>query len=146
MAKEAKTVTLSPFDEQSSMDVHRVFGWDVINNQAVNQDELRITYQRDPASVKNYEEVAALDNEYFSLVAPDPSSRSKLSSKPSLIMFAVGILCFIGGDLLWVLIGLGIITLRIFLHIRKNNHWDIEAAAYKKKCEEILEKAKRLHG
>jgi hypothetical protein len=153
MAKEAKTVTVSPCNEQSSMDEHRVFGWDVLNNQVVNQDELRITYQRDPASVKNYEEIAALDKEYFSLIAPDPDSRSRLSSKPSLIVFAVGIICFLlcigiintGTGLFWVLFGLGIIALRIFLHIRKNNQWDIVAADYKKKCDEILEKAKQLH-
>jgi hypothetical protein len=153
MAKEAKTVTVSPCNEQSSMDEHRVFGWDVLNNQVVNQDELRITYQRDPASVKNYEEIAALDKEYFSLVALDLDSRSRLSSKPSLIVFAVGIICFLlcigiintGTGLFWVLFGLGIIALRIFLHIRKNNQWDIDTADYKKKCGEILEKTKQLH-
>jgi hypothetical protein len=86
---------------------------------------IRLTFQRDPASIPDYQEIAALDEEYFSV--PHPGRRSNLFSKPSLIIMGIGVFFFILGAvqssmiLSYMIFGVGIVALRVFLHIRKNS-------------------------
>jgi hypothetical protein len=174
MAKETKTITVHPDYVQKSMDEHQIFGWDVLSNQEVKtvdshleekggdlysvtktEHYIRLTYQRDPSSIPNYSEIAALDKEYFSV--PQPGKRSNLFSKLSLIILGVGVVIFIGGatqlkygisgfSLGYMIFGAAIVALRVFLHIRKNKKWDIDYSVYLKKKEEIAEKAKGFQG
>jgi hypothetical protein len=168
MAKE--TITVHPDHVQESMDEHQIFGWDVLSNQEVKtvdshledrggdlysvtktEHYIRLTYQRDLSSIPHYQELAALDKEYFAV--PSPGRRSKLFSKFSLVILGLGLLLIIGGFtqieyggsvLGYFLFGVAIIALRVFFHIRKNKKWDNEFAVYLKKREEIVEKAKGL--
>jgi len=168
MAKETKTITVHPNYVQESMDEHQVFGWEVLSNQEVKTTDshlenrggdlysvtstehyIRLTYQRDPSSIKNYSEVASLDKEYFALIGP--GKKSNLFSKPSLIILGFGLLAFIAGitqissgGAPALIVGAIIIFLRIFFHIRKNKKWDQDFDVFYKKGEEIKEKAKAL--
>jgi hypothetical protein len=171
MAKETKTITVHPDRVQDSMDEHQIFGWDVLSNQEVKtvdshlenkggdlysvtktEHYIRLTYQRDPSSIPNYSEIAALDKEYFAV--PHPGRRSNLFSKFSLIILGIGLLAIImgfsqlefgiAGLIGYILVGAAIIALRVFFHIRKNKRWDNDFAVYSNKRTEIAEKAKGL--
>jgi hypothetical protein len=154
MAKETKTITVHPDHVQDSMDEHQIFGWDVLSNQEVKtvdshledrggdlysvtktEHYIRLTYQRDPSSIPNYPEIAALDKEYFYI--PQPGKRSNLFSKLSLIILGIGVVIFIGGttqlgygisgdSLGYMIFGAAIVALRVFFHIRKNKKWNNE--------------------
>jgi len=169
MAKETKTITVHPNYVQESMDEHAIFGWEVSGNQEVKtvdshletrgdnlynvtqtEHYIRLTYQRDPASIPKYSELSALDKEYFSV--PGPGTPSNLFSKFSLIILGIGVFFIIAALLggkgaalpILIVLGIAIIGLRIFLHVRKNKQWNLNFDAYKKKREEIVNKAKAL--
>ena len=99
MAKEIKTLKVIPANEARTIRAYQCFGWKLLNNQEVYSKDshldsgwsvtetvhyVKLTFERDPATLKYYDELRRLENMYYSV--PAPPKRPK-----DLGAFAVGI-------------------------------------------------------
>jgi len=147
--------------EVKTVDSHLETRWDNLYNVTKTEHYIRLTYQRDPTTIPYYSELSILEQEYDSLRGPIWSRRSNLFSIISLIILGIGIFLLFACVLTFTqrelfptsdlgsagflgVIGIGIITLRVVLHVKKNKQWDNSFRAYVYKQKELLEKAKKL--
>lgn len=146
MAKEFKTLTVVPSDEQSAIDARCIFGWELQSSQEINTKEshieggftgnysvtttenyVKLTFVRDSDKVEHYKELVDLERKYDAV--PNPGSA------PSLSMILAIILIF-----MWVLPG----VLYIASYFSKKKKFGVAYAEYVEKRLEILEQARRI--
>lgn len=151
MAKQTKSLTCHPDDENELIDLWQAFGWTLFSTQEVRDSEshlesgwdnsvksvtttthyIKLTFQRDPSEIKNYQELVALENQFNSV--PGPGDYPKKY------------------NILQILIGLLICTLPgIFMIVRnisigkKQKQWEADYAVYTSKRREIYQRALQL--
>jgi hypothetical protein len=169
MAKETKTIEVSPGYADDAVNTWAVFGWELHSRQTIknkssslenrggeiyqvteSEHYVELTFQRD-SSIPHYAELAAFQKQYDAVPGP-AGNRSNLFSKLSLIIMGIGLVTVIGGftqleyggGVFYILFGAAIIALRVFLYIRKNKKWDAEYAVYNQEQGKILEQARAV--
>jgi hypothetical protein len=167
MAKETKTIEVGPDYADDAVNIWAVFGWELHSRQTIKNKSSRLenrggdiyqvtesehyvelTFQRD-SSISHYAELVAFQKQYDAVPGP-AGNRSNLFSKPSLIILGIGLVIAIGGftqleyggGIFYILFGVVIIALRVFLHTRKNKKWDAAYALYNQEQGKILEQAR----
>lgn len=89
MAKEYKTIKVHPNDEARMIRETQCFGWSLVGNQEVHFKDshleswgrdtysvtrtthyVKLTFERDPATLQNYDQLRRLENTYLSVPGP----------------------------------------------------------------------------
>ena len=101
MAKEIKTIKVNPAQETQMIRAHQCFGWTLLSNQEVYSKDshldygysvtetvhyVKLTFERDPMNLRNYQKLKELENAYFSV--PGPGKRPGLLGK-----IEIGLIC-----------------------------------------------------
>ncbi len=151
---ESQSLTVSPSEEQNAIETFQNFGWTLKSTQEVhskdthlerggwNYDQLysvtettnyvKLMFQRD-TQIPNYNEIAELENEYWSIMTSEPN-------KPGGTMFWV-ILSIIG-LIFYIIPGAIVIAIRVMILVnykKKHSEWEIRY----NKVPGILEKCRQ---
>ena len=147
MAKEINSTDVDRSEEQDTINEWQSFGWVFVSVQDV-VDYIKLTFERDPA-MQNYVELVSLERQYNDV--PHPGDKPKLGRIIMGIGIAVLILGLIAASVspdvsstACIMVGIGMIILRLFFYFKKKNQWESGYNNWKTKRAEILEKAKFL--
>lgn len=155
-AKEIKSTTVNPEDEEETVNQWQSFGWEFKSTQEVRtndsqvftkQDDdgtehftttkgvhyIKLTFERDPAR-QNYAQLKALEGQYYSIEYP---------YAPPSFGFLWGILVAIG-LFLFVVPGILVIVLRAIHCSKRKKLYEEECEVVGKKRQAILAKAQPL--
>lgn len=161
MAKETKSISVHPDDEQETIDLYQTFGWELQSSQEIfNRDShlersgnninsittttnyVKLVFARE-TTMPNYSKLSALENEYNNVEFPYQQS-AKLWFILSAIVGVLG-LSTLSAWFIGVPVLAGAIALLIFSFKKmkkfSDEYWN-ERSAANAKCEEILNKAR----
>ena len=168
MAKETKSITVSPQEEQNTIEIWQIFGWELLSSQEVfNKDShvetrsdgvynitsttnyVKLLFSREN-TIPNYSQLVALEKEFYNISLPtyrEPEGDGLLYYG-ALVCGILSVVSLIGGAWYFALLLVpAAIALLIFRGKRRS---DEQNYVFKKQKEanskraEILEKAKKL--
>ena len=163
MAKETKSISVHPADEQETIEQYQAFGWELQSSQEIFEKDshlersgnninqvttttnyVKLVFSRE-TTMPNYHQLTKLENQYHSVHFPYRKTAKVWFILSAIVAFFGFITLgtwFIGVPLL-----IGAITLFVFAIIKKkkfdDEYWN-EYRLADEKCEEILNKAKQL--
>lgn len=172
MPKDIKTVNVPMSREAETIRAYQSFGWVLLNNQEIFVKDshlkrgtfdgklysvtetthyAKLTFERDPATLKNYARIRSLENAYHSV--PKPPKKPVVLPKWALAIFIV-----LGIFFAWIFSVanagmIGVLFVGIYAGIvyavqkrglSKLPAWQEACKVYHAKCEEILCQADQL--
>lgn len=166
MAKEIKTINVAPANEERTIRSFLAFGWTLRGNQEVyNKDShnetwgntrysvtetthyVKLTFERDPALIKNFQQICQLENAFYAIPEPKKKPRKEWKSVFATLYVIFGLLALLflmtparEGAMIFVVA----IALLAYLHYRYNAKIKAWQDAYNKcwsKREQIIAKA-----
>ncbi|MBE7080383.1 MAG: hypothetical protein E7371_04010 [Clostridiales bacterium] len=163
MAKETKSISVHPDDEQETIDLYQTFGWELQSSQEIfNRDShlersgnninsittttnyVKLVFSRE-TTMPNYSKLSALENEYHDVDFP-----YQQSAKGWFIISGIVAMLGIFNLGTWFfgipILAVGIVLLVFsFKKMKKfsDEYWS-ERSAANEKCEEILNKARSV--
>jgi len=173
MAKEIKSISVAPSEEEETINVWQSFGWEFRSTQEVKTSDsshlerrgdtiysvtqagdhyVKLTFERDPTR-ENYSELVALEKQYNAV--PGPGYKPVLFGKIWLIVAGFFLLAGFGGLIgsssgfdgttifCFTVVG-GVVIWRIMRYIKKEKQWETDYDNWKNERTEILAKAKTL--
>ena len=163
MAKETKSISVHPDDEQETIDLYQTFGWKLQSSQEIfNQDTyykssgdridrvtnttnyVKLVFARE-TTMPNYSKLSALENEYNNVEFPYQQSAKGWFILSGIV--AILSIWIISYWLIGILPLAGAVALLVFAFIKmkkfSDEYWT-ERRAANEKCEEILNKAKKI--
>lgn len=148
MAKEFKSLTVSPASEQYTIDVRSIFGWELQSSQEINSKEshiesgftsnysvtttenyVKLVFSRDPAQVEHYQELVQLEREYDSV--PEPGDEPVFGK----ILFVFLLFMYIVPGILYAV-----------SYSRKKKKYMARLSEYLDKREDIVNRARAVIG
>lgn len=148
MAKQTKSLTCAPESENDLIEIWQTFGWELFSTQEVRDSEshleqgwgdstnlvtttthyIKLTFQRDPAEVRHYAELAALEREFENVPYPGECPQGE-----SILKILIGfLLCTIPG-VYWLI--------KTILAAKARPQWKKDYANYISKRQEIYARA-----
>lgn len=169
MAKEIKTLKVSAARETATIRTYQCFGWELLSNQEIYSKDshlekwgnttysvtetthyVKLTFERTPEKLVNYQRIVQLENEYHALPAPPKKPFvfkwwGYLFIAPfALIFFAIGMGL---GAVIPNLIAIAICAATYYIQRTgkaKMPNWQNTCNIYRAKQEEIMNAAYRL--
>lgn len=151
MAKQTKSITCAPEDESDLIEIWQTFGWELFSTQEVRDTEshleqgwgdtinsvtttthyIKLTFQRDPDTVRHYGELAALEREFENVPHPGDCPQGE-----SILKIVIGfLLCTIPG-IYWLV--------KTILAMKARPQWKKDYADYIAKRQEIYARAVQI--
>lgn len=148
MAKQTKSITCHPDNESGLIEIWQTFGWELFSTQEVRDTEshleqgwgdtinsvtttthyIKLTFQRDPQNVPHYDELKALEDQFYSVPDPGPCPEG-----PSIVQIFIGfMLCTIPG-VYWLI--------KRISASKSRPKWEQDHAEYVRRRQEIYDRA-----
>mgnify|MGYP004461237845 CR=1 FL=1 len=145
---ESTSLSVSPKEEQSVIELHQKFGWELKSSQEIfNKDShnerrgdsvynvtettnyVKLVFQRDK-DMPYYKQICELENKYYSTIKSEPRNASSYAvTVLGIIIAVIGLLCALFGEVGVKIVGIAGIALAVLLiikNVKKNNKLDAE--------------------
>ncbi len=158
MAKESKSITVAPAEEQSTIELWQVFGWELVSSQEIYSKDshlegsggevysvtsttnyVKLLFSRD-TDISNYSAKAKLQNEYESLRMP-------IQEKPkgffilSLVFWGIGAVLV---EQVNAILGVGVVLIGFVMVVLGFIKRSKSAKEYEEKCAELKNKRRKI--
>lgn len=168
MARESTSTTVSPSEEQSTINLFQIFGWELVSSQEVyNKDShlesrddglynvtstthyVKLVFTRE-TTMPNYAKLVALENEFYNIKMPtyyEPTG-SNLLKYGGGALFGFGFLFLAmgkgGTGALPLIAGIALLVIRGVIKFKAESDHDTLTRSAKQKRAEVLERAEQV--
>lgn len=168
MARETKSITVAPSDEQDAIEIWQVFGWELLSSQEIfNKDThketrndgiydvttttnyVKLVFSRE-TTMPNYAQIVALEREYDNIRTPvyyEPTGSGLLKFGGGILAFAgfvglasgAGAICVIP-----LILGIGLFIIRGVMRSKANDEYSTLVREARAKRAAVLEKVQKV--